>query len=93
MKTENCFRCGDVDHWSRECPRKESVCAWCDGIGHIEKTRYSKKMEHQGVEKQEHEVVVAEVVKVELTEERGVMEGMEKGTRRNMVMLKCWLER
>ena len=47
-------------------------------------------MEHQGVENQEHEVVVAEV---ELTEEGGVMEDMEKGTRRNREMQKCWLER
>ena len=22
VETENCFRCGDTDHWSRECPRK-----------------------------------------------------------------------
>ena len=42
VKTENCFRCGEVDHWSRECPKKDSVCSWCGATGHIEKTCYSK---------------------------------------------------
>ena len=42
MKSESCFRCGEVDHWSRECPKKESVCSWCAVVGHIEKTCYSK---------------------------------------------------
>ena len=41
-KSENCFRCGESDHWSRECPKKDSVCTWCGGVGHIEKTCYSK---------------------------------------------------
>ena len=41
-KTENCFRCGESDHWSRECPKKDSVCSWCGGVGHIEQTCYSK---------------------------------------------------
>ena len=41
-KSENCFRCGDSDHWSRECPKKDSVCTWCGALGHIEKTCYSK---------------------------------------------------
>ena len=41
-RTENCFRCGESDHWSRECPRKDSVCTWCSGVGHIERTCYSK---------------------------------------------------
>ena len=42
VKSEACFRCGDSDHWSRECPKKDSVCTWCGGTGHIEKTCYSK---------------------------------------------------
>ena len=41
-KSEGCFRCGESDHWSRECPQKESVCTWCGGVGHIERTCYSK---------------------------------------------------
>ena len=41
-KSENCFRCGAADHWSRECPKKDSVCTWCGGVGHIEQTCYSK---------------------------------------------------
>ena len=40
--SENCFRCGEPDHWSRECPKKDSVCAWCGAVGHIEGTCYSK---------------------------------------------------
>ena len=31
-----------LDHWSRECPKKDSVCNWCGIVGHIEKTCYSK---------------------------------------------------
>ena len=42
VKSEGCFRCGEVDHWSRECPKKDSVCTWCGATGHIEKTCYSK---------------------------------------------------
>ena len=42
IKSEGCFRCGEVDHWSRECPKKDSVCTWCGATGHIEKTCYSK---------------------------------------------------
>ena len=41
-KSENCFRCGESDHWSRECPQKDNVCTWCGGVGHIEQTCYSK---------------------------------------------------
>ena len=47
-------------------------------------------MGHQGVEKQEHEVVAAEV---ELTEDGGVMEDMEMGIGRSKDTQKCWLER
>ena len=42
MKSENCFRCGESDHWSRECPQKDTICTWCAGVGHIEQTCYSK---------------------------------------------------
>ena len=41
-KSENCFRCGESDHWSRECPQKDTICTWCAGVGHIEQTCYSK---------------------------------------------------
>ena len=41
-KTENCFRCGECDNWSRECPKKDNVCSWCGGVGHTELTCYSK---------------------------------------------------
>ena len=30
------------NHWSRECLRKDSVCTWCSGVGHIERTCYNK---------------------------------------------------
>ena len=33
---ESCFRCGKSDHWSRECPSKDSVCGWCGAKGHSE---------------------------------------------------------
>ena len=42
VKNEGCFRCGEADHWSKECPKKDSVCTWCGATGHIEKTCYSK---------------------------------------------------
>ena len=42
VQSESCFRCGETDHWSKECPRKETVCSWCGIIGHIEKTCYNK---------------------------------------------------
>ena len=42
VKNESCFRCGEMDHWSGECPKKESVCSWCGIVGHMEKTCYSK---------------------------------------------------
>ena len=42
VKNESRFRCGEMDHWSRKCPKKESVCSWCGIVGHIEKTCYSK---------------------------------------------------
>ena len=42
IKSEGCFRCGEADHWSRECPKKDSVCTWCGATGHIEKTCYRK---------------------------------------------------
>ena len=42
------------------------------------------------MEKQEHEVMAAEV---ELREEGGVMEDMEMGTGRDGDTQKCWLER
>ena len=42
VKAESCFRCGEVDHWSRECPKKDSACNWCGVVGHLEKTCYSK---------------------------------------------------
>ena len=40
---ENCFRCGEADHWSNECPKKASICSWCCGVGHLELTCYSKE--------------------------------------------------
>ena len=42
VKSENCCRCGDSDHWSRECPKKDSVCNWCGAVGHIERACYNK---------------------------------------------------
>ena len=27
VKSESCLRCGEVDNWRRECPKKESVCS------------------------------------------------------------------
>ena len=27
VKIESCFKCGEMDHWSRECPKKDSVCS------------------------------------------------------------------
>ena len=33
---------GASDHWCRECSKKDSVCTWCSGVGHIELTCYSK---------------------------------------------------
>lgn len=40
---DNCYRCGESDHWSNECPKKGSVCGWCGGVGHLEVTCYSKE--------------------------------------------------
>lgn len=40
---ENRFRCGRADHWSKECPKKESRCSWCRGSGHVERTCYDKE--------------------------------------------------
>ena len=42
VKSENCFTCGESDHWSRECPKKNNICTWCRVAGHIEKTCYNK---------------------------------------------------
>ena len=42
IKSEACFRCGELDRLSRECPKKESICTWCGALGHVEKTCYSK---------------------------------------------------
>lgn len=33
IKTGNCCKCGESDHWSRECPMKGSVCGWCEAKG------------------------------------------------------------
>ena len=41
-KTNNYFRCGEANHWGTECPKKDNVCAWCGGTGHIEKRGYGK---------------------------------------------------
>ena len=43
VQSESCFRCGETDHWSKECPKKESTCTWCGIVGHIERTCYSKE--------------------------------------------------
>ena len=28
VQSESCFRCGETDHWSKECPKKESTHSW-----------------------------------------------------------------
>ena len=43
IRNDNCFRCGAADHWSLQCPLKQSVCDWCGGTGHIEKTCFDKE--------------------------------------------------
>lgn len=40
---EGCYKCGDPDHWSMDCPSKNAACGWCGVIGHSENKCYSKK--------------------------------------------------
>ena len=42
-ESENSFRCGESDHWSTHCPKKESICTWRGGTGHVERTSYDKE--------------------------------------------------
>ena len=39
---QNCFRCGEPGHWSRECSKRDNICTWCGGKGHVETTCYDK---------------------------------------------------
>ena len=45
---EEKVRCGRADHWSRECPEKESMCAWCEGGGHVERACYGQGVNTEG---------------------------------------------
>ena len=44
-----CPRCGKKDHGSNECPFKETVCNYCQKMGHIQAACLKKKREQQPV--------------------------------------------
>ena len=40
--TTTVFKCGQADHWARDCPKKNNTCTFCRAVGHIEHTCYDK---------------------------------------------------